>query len=368
LPKSEGYEVEILDHLPADQLRTKYAGVPRLDRIEEVDYVWTGEALSELIGAVSRYSYIVASHVIEHTTDLLGFLVECEKLLRPEGVLVLTVPDKRFAFDVLRPCTSVGDICRPTSSGSRRMRPARFSMKLRTTRATGRTARLVTFRQRWASLLRVAAIRESCLRGGKASDSFVDIHAWQFTPSTFRLVVSDLNACGFLALREGAFLEGDAPGFFIVLSRAEYGCPVERLTLLERAVAEEAGIATRSNPPSPDEVATHLAVIAALEAKLAVAERDKEAYAEQLAALTASRSWRLTASLRRAANLVRRWRLTSRRWLAASAAATLRSLAGNRRARRVLVEAAWAYRYPARIDEPLKARLENLPKAVCDIA
>jgi hypothetical protein len=46
----------------------------------------------------------------------------------------------------------------------------------------------------------------------------------------------------------------------------------------------------------------------------------------------------------------------------------LRSLAGNRRARRVLAEAAWAYRYPARVGEPLKALLENLPKAVCDIA
>jgi len=46
----------------------------------------------------------------------------------------------------------------------------------------------------------------------------------------------------------------------------------------------------------------------------------------------------------------------------------LRSLAGNRRARRVLVEAAWGYRYPARVGETLKARLENLPKAVCDIA
>ena len=48
--------------------------------------------------------------------------------------------------------------------------------------------------------------------------------------------------------------------------------------------------------------------------------------------------------------------------------ATLRSLADNRRARRVLVEAAWAYRYPAGVAEPLKARLENLPKAACDIA
>ena len=46
----------------------------------------------------------------------------------------------------------------------------------------------------------------------------------------------------------------------------------------------------------------------------------------------------------------------------------MRSLAGNRRARRVLVEAAWAYRYPARVGETLKTLLENLPKAVRDIA
>jgi transposase len=44
------------------------------------------------------------------------------------------------------------------------------------------------------------------------------------------------------------------------------------------------------------------------------------------------------------------------------------TLAGNRRARRVLVEAAWAYRYPARVGETLRGRLERLPKAVRDIA
>ncbi len=44
------------------------------------------------------------------------------------------------------------------------------------------------------------------------------------------------------------------------------------------------------------------------------------------------------------------------------------TLAGNRRARRVLVEGAWTYRYPARVSETLRARLEGLPKAVRDIA
>jgi transposase len=44
------------------------------------------------------------------------------------------------------------------------------------------------------------------------------------------------------------------------------------------------------------------------------------------------------------------------------------TLAGNRRARRVLVEGAWTYRYPARVSETLRVRLEGLPKAVRDIA
>jgi transposase len=44
------------------------------------------------------------------------------------------------------------------------------------------------------------------------------------------------------------------------------------------------------------------------------------------------------------------------------------TLAGNRRARRALVEAAWTYRHPARVSEALRARLEGLPKPVRDIA
>jgi transposase len=44
------------------------------------------------------------------------------------------------------------------------------------------------------------------------------------------------------------------------------------------------------------------------------------------------------------------------------------TLAGNRRARRVLVEGAWSYRRPARVTETIQKRLEDLPKVVRDIA
>jgi transposase len=41
---------------------------------------------------------------------------------------------------------------------------------------------------------------------------------------------------------------------------------------------------------------------------------------------------------------------------------------GNGHARRVLVEAAWAYRFPARVSRRLLKRQEHLPRSVCEVA
>jgi len=41
--------------------------------------------------------------------------------------------------------------------------------------------------------------------------------------------------------------------------------------------------------------------------------------------------------------------------------------AGNGRARRALIEAAWAYRYPAKVSEHIQRRIDSLPKAIQDI-
>lgn len=41
--------------------------------------------------------------------------------------------------------------------------------------------------------------------------------------------------------------------------------------------------------------------------------------------------------------------------------------AGNGHARRVLVEGAWAYRYPAKISPHIQKRIEGLPKPIRDI-
>jgi hypothetical protein len=85
VPKSQGFNVEILDHATAPELKEKYKdlGIPddKLQNIEEVDYVWSGESLVELTGKQSYYDYIIASHVVEHTPDLVSFLSQCQVML-----------------------------------------------------------------------------------------------------------------------------------------------------------------------------------------------------------------------------------------------------------------------------------------------
>ena len=74
-PKKKGYKVHILDHLSTNDLRIKYQdhGL-NLDNIEEVDFIWSGQPLHEIIGKKHCYDWIIASHVIEHLPDLISFL------------------------------------------------------------------------------------------------------------------------------------------------------------------------------------------------------------------------------------------------------------------------------------------------------
>jgi GT2 family glycosyltransferase/predicted SAM-dependent methyltransferase len=61
------------------------------------DFVGDAEALSEIPD--KRFDFIIANHVLEHTTDPIAALLEWHRLLRDNGVLFLALPDKRFTFD-----------------------------------------------------------------------------------------------------------------------------------------------------------------------------------------------------------------------------------------------------------------------------
>jgi SAM-dependent methyltransferase len=248
LPKAKGYRIETLDHLTAEKLREKYGDNISVDisKIEEVDYVSDGGSIAELIGKPGRFDYIVASHVIEHTTDMLGFLIDCSTLLNDHGVLALAVPDKRFCFDVFRPPSTTGDILQAHLEKRKRHNPGTVFDEvaysaLRKDAPGWSESDSGTFKM-FHLLEKAKHLFEEVQQTG----AFIDVHAWQFTPSSFRLIVSDLAEISYTTLREKFFRDTIGFEFFVALSKTGAGCPISRVLLAEKAIAEQKKIKTES--------------------------------------------------------------------------------------------------------------------------
>lgn len=333
LPKSLGYRVETVDHVDAATLREKYSGGGvDISRIEDVDYVSDGGSLVELIGETGKYDFIVASHVIEHVTDIIRFLRDCEELLKPDGVLVLAVPDKRFCFDVLRPVSTVGQALQ--AFHEKRVRHTPGSVFDHISLVCAKAGNEVWLEPTLDDLELRGAAEEvrATYETVRASDDYVDVHGWQFTPSHFRYFIKTLRDIGYIGLGEQSFRRNSlADGihlheFYITLSKSAPDLTISALELLKESERE-----VREIQVSRDDAEVWATSRAKLETELrdlrqkfsrARAEVDElttwrdrlevEAWElrEELAhvsaanaALRESTSWTLTAPLRRLSTL-----------------------------------------------------------------
>jgi hypothetical protein len=111
-PKAGGWNTKTLDHTTREKLIAHYRGHAGVDvnRIEEVDFIWTGGLLADAVPKAlhGTFDAFVASHVIEHTPDLIAFLNSAAVLLKVDGVVALAIPDKRYCFDYFQPLTTTG--------------------------------------------------------------------------------------------------------------------------------------------------------------------------------------------------------------------------------------------------------------------
>src|SRR5215472_3740986 len=96
-PKAAGWNSFVVDHATQAELRAKYRGYGvNIDAIEPVDFVWSAGGLADAVPAAfhGTFDTVIASHVIEHVPDFVGFFSGCVRLLKPTGTIALAVPDK----------------------------------------------------------------------------------------------------------------------------------------------------------------------------------------------------------------------------------------------------------------------------------
>lgn len=238
-PKREGYRVTTLDTLDREGLRAKYAAHQvDIDRIEEVDCVWKGERYADLIPRPHDFDWILASHVIEHTPDLIGFLEDCSAILGPGGVLSLAIPDKRRCFDRYRPISGLGQVIdRHVTRAKSHTVGSIVEFMLNAVARNGQITWDATTRGTDTFLCGLEQV-QAHLREGRQRPLETDVHAWCFTPSSFRLLLADLHLLGLTTFRERDFHPTEGSEFFVTLANGGDLAPTDRLQLLHQVEAE----------------------------------------------------------------------------------------------------------------------------------
>lgn len=216
-------DVRYVDVLTTAELRQKAARVRGADPMDvpEIDYVWTGGRLTDLIP--ERFDAVYSSHNIEHQTALASHLQDLGGLLRPGGAVYLVVPDMRYGLDHFLPASTMAEVLAAELEPTYRHRPlqvtrhAFFSTHNDPVRHWAGDHGPNPFERRLGPALGDLA-RELRKLYGRAE--YVDAHAWQFTPETFRRLVADLHAGALsplLPVRVYPTVR-NAPEFFAVLT------------------------------------------------------------------------------------------------------------------------------------------------------
>jgi predicted SAM-dependent methyltransferase len=231
-PKKDGYNVHIIDHASREQLLDKYKNHNvKLENIEEVDFVWRGESYAELTGKENYYEWIIASHLIEHVPDLIGFLKDCEGVLKEDGVISLVVPDKRYCFDHFRPVTGISKVIDSHFGKNKSHTPGTVVEQI--LNGVSKGGKIAWGRENFGkyNLGNKLSVAQEALQSRDAGYS--DRHAWVFVPHSFRLIIHDLFCLGLIPFQEVDFSPTEGCEFYMTLGRRGKGIDKSRLEMLQ---------------------------------------------------------------------------------------------------------------------------------------
>ena len=317
MPRSCGGEdgpVLYVDYASAEVLRANFRHPGDPADIVEVDIVWGDRSLRECVG--KPVDYVVASHVIEHVPDLIGWLLELYGVLTPGGVVCLAVPDRRNTFDIRRPVSLPGEMMEAFLQQHRMpsLRQvfdaaalSKNSPEAETWRA-GDTAEGLP-----VEIVQRLPPARDMVKGLALNAAYVDVHCWVFTASSFLDTAEALHAMGYFPFVIDAFYptEGNSIEFIVrlkavadpsdesiaaSLSDARASLPAVEGAIpsyvrdIEKLEAEKAGLTVAKSVLTAEIDASNRAMLQH--------EQTISSLAGEIDALRRSSSWRITAPMR----------------------------------------------------------------------
>jgi 2-polyprenyl-3-methyl-5-hydroxy-6-metoxy-1,4-benzoquinol methylase len=241
-PKSQGWNVMVVDHASRADLVAKYsAWNVDTSLIEDVDLVLDDAGL-ESIQPKQAYDYILASHVIEHLPNPLGFFRAAADLLKPSGRLRLAVPDKRFCFDLLKPTTTAGELIQAYAENRHRHTLGQIvdALMMHVTCNGSITFGSVGETDRLALPHSPAEAYRLATQATQSGEHF-DVHGWVYTPSSFMLAYRQLAEMGLLPFRIEAVIPDGRHEFLVDAVRDDSIPPTNGMETVAtlRAILEE---------------------------------------------------------------------------------------------------------------------------------
>ncbi len=199
-------DVSYVDVMDRDGLVAHYGvedhGVD-VSLIPEIDYFLIQPdgrtlSLSEAAKAGAPFDWVMASHVIEHVPDVIGWLADIAELVADDGALVLAVPDKRYTFDLHRPPTTVGQMLEAHLNQDDR--PSVRAVYDHFSAAVGYNHVDLWRGVTTSYSARVHSLQEAVDNVARTRDGeYVDCHVWLFTPETFLHQMRELRLLGHSA-------------------------------------------------------------------------------------------------------------------------------------------------------------------------
>ena len=243
IPLPDGSSVAYVDYKPRADDSPLPAAAPHI--------VWAGGGPLAPLCPRNDYDFAVAAQAAQYVPNLLGWFRGIFDVLRPGGVLNLSLPDRRFMFDVRRKNSTLGelieayhlDYARPSLRqlfDHAHLAAAASAEQLWNGEAAIETLPALTGEH--ALLLAAEDVRKA-----READAYIECHCWVFTPLSFLALIEDASRLGLFPFVMSQFAPTEPQGFefFVCLRRDAESDPARLLRMQLDGIAHLRGITER---------------------------------------------------------------------------------------------------------------------------